>query len=182
MVDLRTRTAYAAEHLEGSIGIELGAQFSTYLGWLIPWGSPLTLIGDTAEQVQDAQRQLVRIGIDRPDGAAFGSVAELATDESRVDAYPVATFADLADAERDTLTVSGHPARGRASGGGIDGSVHIPLHSLLERMDEVPNGPVWVHCASGYRASIAASLLARAGHDVTLVNDEYAKAGELGLT
>lgn len=182
VVDLRTRTAYAAEHLDGSIGIELGPQFSTYLGWLIPWGSPLTLIGDTAEQVQDAQRQLVRIGIDRPDAAAFGPLSELTTDESRVDAYPVATFADLAEADRDALAVLDTRRDDERAAGGIEGSIHIPLHSLLKRMDEVPDVPVWVHCASGYRASIAASLLARAGHDVTLVNDEYAKAGELGLT
>ena len=44
-------------------------QFATYLGWLIPWGTPLTLLGETAEQVAEAQRELVRIGIDRPAAA-----------------------------------------------------------------------------------------------------------------
>jgi hypothetical protein len=42
VVDLRDRTAYAAEHRSGSVGIERGQQFSTYLGWLMPWGSTLT--------------------------------------------------------------------------------------------------------------------------------------------
>ena len=51
VVDLRDRTAYAAEHIGGTIGIALGTQFSTYLGWLIPWDTPLTLIGESAEQV-----------------------------------------------------------------------------------------------------------------------------------
>lgn len=181
VVDLRTRTAYAAEHLEGSIGIELGPQFSTYLGWLIPWGTPLTLIGETADQVEDAQRQLVRIGIDRPDGAALGSPADLSTDDD-LNSYPAVTFEDLAGADRNRLTVLDVRGEDERADGGIDGSVHIPLYSLLNRLDEVPEGPIWVHCASGYRASIAASLLARAGHDVTLVDDEYAEAEELGLT
>jgi len=81
VVDLRDRVAYAAEHLRGSVGIELGEQFTTYLGWLVPWGTPITLIGDDPQQVADAQRQLVRIGIDRPAGAAVGTPAQLADGE-----------------------------------------------------------------------------------------------------
>ena len=72
VVDLRTRTAYAAEHVHGSFNFGLDGQFSTYLGWLIPWGTPVTLLGESAEQVAEAQRELVRIGIDRPAAAATG--------------------------------------------------------------------------------------------------------------
>ena len=53
---------------------------------------------------------------------------------------------------------------------------------LAESIDEVPSGPLWVHCASGFRASIVARILARAGHDVVLVDDEYENAAKLGLT
>ncbi|MGH3930250.1 MAG: MBL fold metallo-hydrolase [Pseudonocardiaceae bacterium] len=172
VVDLRDRTAYAAEHLAGSIGIALGQQFSTYLGWLIPWGTPLTLIGDSADQVADAQRQLVRIGIDRPAGAAVGSPSELAAgDELR--SYRRASFADLAaesgtgpmvlDVRRDDERAAGH----------LPGSIHVPLHSLLERLDEIPDTQLWVHCASGFRAAMATSLLDRAGHDVVLIDADY---------
>ncbi|MGZ5405800.1 MAG: rhodanese-like domain-containing protein [Nocardioides sp.] len=181
VVDLRTRTAYAAEHLEGSIGIELGPLFSTYLGWLIPWDTPLTLIGESADEVQAAQRQLVRIGIDRPAGAAVGSPSDLSTEESDVQQYPVVTFKDLARADRSRLTVLDTRRDDERADGGLEGSVHIPLHSLLKRVDEVPEGPIWVHCASGYRASIAASLLARLGLDVTLIDDDYDKVGDIGL-
>ncbi|GAY12733.1 metallo-beta-lactamase family protein [Pseudonocardia sp. N23] len=97
VVDLRDRTAYATEHVHGTIGIALGPQFATYLGWLIPWGTPLTLVGETASQVTDAQRQLVRIGIDRPAGSALGKPDELAEpDELR--SYPKSTFAAIAEA------------------------------------------------------------------------------------
>ena len=57
----------------------------------------------------------------------------------------------------------------------------IPLHELLDRIDEVPDGEVWVHCASGYRASIAASVLAARGRRVVAIDDEFDKAGETGL-
>ncbi|HEY2206869.1 MAG TPA: rhodanese-like domain-containing protein, partial [Pseudonocardia sp.] len=181
VVDLRDRTAYAARHLAGSIGIALGPQFSTFLGWLIPWGTPLTLLGESPEEVADAQRQLVRIGIDRPEGAAVGTPDSLAADVE-VRGYPRAGFTELGAARaRDEVVVLDVRRDDERRSGSIPGSAHIPLHLLLERLDEVPAGQLWVHCASGYRAGIAASLLDRAGHDVVLVDDEYAGAVEQGL-
>ncbi len=182
VVDLRDRTAYAAEHLTGSVGIALGQQFATYLGWVIPWGTPLTLIGDTPEQVADAQRQLVRIGIDRPAGAATGPVDELAAGTG-TRAYPQRTFADLAQAlaeDAGTVVLDVRRDDERATGG-IVGSTHVPLHSLLDRLDDVPPGRLWVHCAAGFRASIAASLLDRAGRDVVFIDDEWEHAADHGL-
>ncbi len=72
VVDLRDRTAFAAGHLAGSLNFGLDGQFVTYLGWLIPWGTLLTLLGETADDVAEAQRELVRIGIDRPAAMATG--------------------------------------------------------------------------------------------------------------
>jgi glyoxylase-like metal-dependent hydrolase (beta-lactamase superfamily II)/rhodanese-related sulfurtransferase len=182
VVDLRDRTAYAAEHVGGTIGIALGDQFSTYLGWLIPWGTPVTLIGDSAESVADAQRQLTRIGIDRPAGAAVGTPSELAP-AGDLRHYPTATFADLAarsGAEADEWVLDVRRDDERAQGG-IPGARHVPVQDLLTRLDELPPGRLWVHCASGFRASIAASLLDRASRDVVLVDDDYAHAVDLGL-
>jgi rhodanese-related sulfurtransferase len=182
VVDLRDRTAYAAQHIGGTIGIALGEQFSTYLGWLIPWDTPLTLIGENPQQVTDAQRQLVRIGIDRPAGAAVGEPDELATpDELRQ--YPSETFDALAQAQArgDRPVVLDVRRDDERALGFIPGSTHIPLHSLMQRLSEVPDGQLWVHCAAGFRASIAASLLDRAGHNVILVDDDYGNAVESGL-
>ncbi|MEC4015279.1 MBL fold metallo-hydrolase [Streptomyces sp. H27-D2] len=177
VVDLRDRTAYAAGHLAGTVGIELGRQFATYLGWLLPWGSQLTLIGETPEQVADAQRQLIRIGVDLLAGA--GTAPGTLPGEA-LRSYPRVRFADLAvrpegepvmDVRRDDERAQGH----------IPGSTHVPLHSLLDRLAELPAGRLWVHCAGGFRASIAAALLDRAGRQVVLVDDDYAKAVETGL-
>ena len=59
--------------------------------------------------------------------------------------------------------------------------MHIPLHELPARRDEVPEGEVWVYCGSGYRASIAASMLDRPGRDLVLINDDWPNAAEAGL-
>lgn len=117
VVDLRDRAAYAASHLAGTVAIPFGPQFSTYVGWVIPWGAPLTLIGDDPEDLLEAQRQLVRIGIDHLAGQAAGDLAALADDT---------------------------PAR-------------------------------------GYRASIAASILDRAGHPVVHLDGDVTDAATAGL-
>ena len=59
--------------------------------------------------------------------------------------------------------------------------MNVPLHELLLRLDEVPAGRVWVHCATGYRAGVAASLLQRAGRDVVHVDARFAHAEAAGV-
>ena len=91
MVDLRARRAFAAGHVAGTLSFDLDGSFATYLGWLIPWGTPLTLLGHTPEQVAEAQRELVRIGIDRPAAAATGEPGRLGRRPSRCAATPSPT-------------------------------------------------------------------------------------------
>jgi hydroxyacylglutathione hydrolase len=66
--------------------------------------------------------------------------------------------------------------------GHISGAINIPLQELIDRTGEVPTGEVWIHCGSGYRASIAASMLDRSDRTVVLVDDTFDQAGKLGLT
>jgi glyoxylase-like metal-dependent hydrolase (beta-lactamase superfamily II)/rhodanese-related sulfurtransferase len=179
VIDLRDRAAYAGRHLAGTVSIELGDQFSTYTGWLIPWGAPITLVGESGEQVSAAQRQLVRIGIDHLAGAATGPVDELA-DGMPVRSYARATFADLA-ATPDAVVLDVR-RDDEVSAQRIPGARHIPMHVLVDRLHDVPGGKVWVHCATGFRAGIAASILDRVGHPVVHVDDEFDNAVKAGLT
>ncbi|MGF1598742.1 MAG: rhodanese-like domain-containing protein [Acidimicrobiales bacterium] len=179
VVDLRQRRLFAADHLTGTIGIELADPFVTYLGWLIPWGTPLTLLGDNEAQVFEAQRQLVRIGIDRPSGAATGpGPAAWAPDHDR-SAYRAVDFATAAGRDGGVVLDVRRPDERATSS--IRSSIHIPIDELVDRVDDLPEDTLWVHCASGFRASIAASLLARAGHDVVLIDDDYDNAAEAGF-
>jgi hydroxyacylglutathione hydrolase len=180
VADLRQRRAFARSHLTGSISFELGDPFATYLAWTIPWGTPLTLVGDTAEQVAAAQLQLARVGIDHLAAAASGATGDLAG--GRLSSYGVSGFADLAAAwGRGGLIVLDvrRPDEWRA--GHLPGAAHIPFWELEQRAGEVPDGEVWVHCASGFRAAIGASLLDRAGRQVVHIDDDWDRAAELGL-
>ncbi|MGW3352748.1 MBL fold metallo-hydrolase [Nonomuraea rubra] len=189
VVDLRHRTAYARAHLAGTISLGLDGPMATWLGWLIDWGAPLTLIGETPEQVAAARRELVRIGVDRVAAAATGTPQGLATDPAQVRSLPTATFAGLAAALAGDVP-AGLPAPdvildvrlgNEWQDSHIDGAVHVPLPELAARAGDIPAGTVWVHCGSGYRATAAASLLARAGREVVLVNDAFADAASAGL-
>jgi hydroxyacylglutathione hydrolase len=182
LVDVRDRRAFADRHLAGTVNVELADTLATYVGWLLPWGTPVTLLAARVADADRAQRMLARIGIDRPAGRAIDAVG----DGVEVRRYPVSDFRGLAqarqraaagaapvvlDVRRDDEWRVGHVA----------GATHVPLHELLERIDDVPAGEVWVHCASGYRAAIAASLLAGAGRSPVLIDDEYDRAADSGL-
>lgn len=181
VVDLRARTAFAAGHVDGSLGFELSTSFVTYLGWLYQWGVPLTLIGETTDQIAEATRELARIGIDSPSGSAVGEIHSLVGD-GKVRSYDVSDFAGLAAAtgERE-ISVLDARQQSEYADSHLPGAVNIPLHELPHRLEEVSAAEVWVHCASGYRASIAASLLDREHRTVVLIDDDYEHAVQLGL-
>lgn len=182
VVDLRTRTTFAPGHVAGTVNIGLDGSFVTYLGWLAPWQAPVTLLG-TKRQVADAVRDMARIGFGHPVGAAIGNDPAAWTSEPPA-AFDIADFADLArrrdeNAMPQVLDVRRDDERAEAA---IPGSQHVPIHEFPDRLDDVdPDVRPWVHCASGYRASIVASLLARNGHDVVLVDDDFERARQLGL-
>ena len=178
VVDLRDKKAYAGRHLAGTVSVGMSNQFSTYVGWVVPYGSPLTLIGESAEDVAEAQRMLVRIGIERPAGAATGEVDQLA-DGVELREYRVADFEEAA--ATDGVQILDVRRDDERRDGGIAGSVHIPLSELPNRIEDLPAGEVWVHCAGGYRASIAASILDRAGHPVVHIDDDFSNAEKAGF-
>jgi glyoxylase-like metal-dependent hydrolase (beta-lactamase superfamily II)/rhodanese-related sulfurtransferase len=184
VVDLRDRVAFAAGFLPGSVCFPLDGSFATYLGWVIPRGAPVTLLGETPEQVALAQRELVRIGIDRPAAAATGKPEHWAPGQPLA-SLRLAKFNDLAAAmdRRDGAGPVVLDVRRRLEWeeGHIEGAVHIPLHDLPERLDEIPRGEVWVHCRTGYRSTVAASLLAARGRDVVSIDDEFDNAATAGV-
>ncbi|MFJ2237855.1 rhodanese-like domain-containing protein [Streptomyces sp. NPDC087859] len=183
VVDLRNRVAFAAGHVSGSFNFEAEGQLATYLAWLIPWGKPVTLLAESPGQLAAAQRELVRVGIDRPAAAAIGGPKDWVPEGGLPASFRRATFADLAgrlpaegvvvlDVRRDSERADGQ----------VEGSVHIPLHALHRRIEEIPAGEVWVHCAGGMRAAIAASLLDATGRAVVAVDDSFDAAEKTGLT
>lgn len=181
VVDLRNRVAFAEGHVAGSFNFEADGKIATYLAWMIPWGKPVTLLAESAEQLAGAQRELVRVGIDRPAAAATGAPAVWLPAGKAPASFPRSAFTGLAARGSGEVVVLDVRRDSERANGWIEGSVHIPVHELHGRLDEVPPGTVWVHCAGGMRAAIAASLLDAAGRDVVAVDDGFDAATDAGL-
>lgn len=184
VVDVRTRKAFAAAHPELAVGIELGSSFATYTGWLLPWSDDITLVGDTEEDIVNAYTELSRIGMDKfVSGATHNLEPYLAAAPSK--SYEQRTFADfkkLLDAHEKPFILDVRLPDDWSQSHVAD-SLNIPLHELMTEMEQLPKDvPIWVHCASGYRASIAASIINRSGRTPVLVDDTFEHAGGLGLT
>ncbi len=172
VVDIRSRYDFASQHPKGAAGFEYSASLATYIGWLIPWGDMVTLVGDSGDKLEDAQLQLGRIGMDQFVAAASNDTESyLVAGESS--SYELKEFKDL-EPEQDNvliLDVRDKKERGEVY---IKNSVNIPLHELNDRLHELPSDKnIWVHCQSGYRASIAASLIDRTERDVVLIDDNF---------
>jgi len=189
VVDLRHRRIFAAEHVKGSLSFDVHGNAITYLGWLIDWGAPLTLLGATVEEVASMQRDLVQIGIDRPAAYAIGSPTDWASGDAPLSSYPRATHVEMAAAlaANPALPMLDLRRNSEWDDGYVAGATHVPLHELRGRIDEVvawaaaADGPVWIYCGSGFRASVGASLLEAAGVDLVHVDDDFPNAAKAGL-
>ncbi len=140
----------------------------------------MTLLGETPDDVARAQRELVRIGIDRPAAHATGSPQDWSDGE--LSSFSTATFADLGQVRHHREVVILDVRReDEYRSTRIKGAHNIPIHELPGRVAEVPTGEVWVHCASGYRASIAASLIDASGRTPVAIDDSFDNAEKVGL-
>ena len=182
VVDLRSRAVFDGAHVPGALNFDLAGSFVSYLGWLIPWGTPITLLGETSEQVETAQRELVRIGIDRPVGQAVGEPGQWLESHTEPARTRRVTFEQLALEWSDNPSAAVIDTRQilEWESGHVEGAVFLPFYEVLDRMDEIPRDvDVYVYCGSGYRASVVVSLLQNHGFtNVVHVDDLFANAGK----
>jgi hydroxyacylglutathione hydrolase len=165
ILDVRDAAEFAKGHVAGSINIGLGGQYATWAGTVLDRAKPIVIIAEPGRE-QEAALRLGRIGFDHVKGYlddGMGALAErpdLVWPTERVSAPMVAE--ELASAEPPLLLDIRNPREWKTKH--IDGSVNLPLNHLQERIAEVPRDRrLAVHCAGGYRSSIAASILHQYG-------------------
>jgi hydroxyacylglutathione hydrolase len=165
VLDARDPVDFEGAHLRGAINVGLSGSYATWCGTVLDRERQLVLV-TAAGSEQEAALRLGRIGLDIVAGHLDGGMAALAEHPelvARVERVTAATLAEQLDGEEPPLIVDVRSAREWQSGR-IAGSVNVPLTRLAERLDELPRDrPLVVHCASGYRAAIAASMLQAAG-------------------
>ncbi|HET8967623.1 MAG TPA: rhodanese-like domain-containing protein, partial [Candidatus Acidoferrum sp.] len=165
ILDTRDPGEFASAHLKGSINIGLGGQFATWVGTLLDRKHQIVIIAAPGHEKEAAIR-LGRIGFDFVRGylkdglASLKSHPELTAVTERLSAPFAAEYLSW---ELPPLLIDIR-APGEREKKHIPGSMSIPLNHLAEKLDALPKDrPVLVHCAGGYRSSIAASLLQKSG-------------------
>ena len=170
VLDTRTPEAYGAAHLEGSLNVGLQLPvFSTWVGTFVRPEQPLVLVVEHPDEADKAWLELARIGYEQAAAYLIADPEAWRAAGLRVREVPqieVCCVDQWVKEGRKLLDVR-TPAEWNA--GRVEGATSVPLAKLPERLAEVPLGPLAVMCGSGYRSSLAASFLERAGR-TSLVN------------
>ncbi|WP_035359185.1 MBL fold metallo-hydrolase [Edaphobacter aggregans] len=161
LLDVREAADYAKGHLAGSINIGLGGQYATWAGTTLDPTRPIVLIAEPSRE-QEAALRLGRIGFDQIKGYLRSGMEALATRPELVHSTqrvsPLMLAEELASPHPPLVIDIRTP--GEWSSGHLAGGINLPLSQLQQRLDQVPRDRrIAVHCAGGYRSSIAASIL-----------------------
>lgn len=165
IVDVRHVDEYTERHIAGSLSDAFRSSYATWLGWLVPPGTPLLFVLDSAPLERVIDESLL-IGQERFVGWLEGGMEAWARA-----GLPLKTLARPGpEAARGLMsegaTVLDVREPDEFAAGHIAGALHIPLGRLQEELARVPRGrPVLTYCAMGERSTTASSILERSGFE-----------------
>ncbi len=167
IVDLRPSLEFVAGHIPGAHGIALRADFGTWVGWVVPFGTPIVLVtGEDPAQHETAVRQLIRLGYDQLLGYLAGGMAAWRSAGLPVSAWSVIKPQRVRERlhDRDGLVLVDVRQASEWRAGHIPGAVHIEAGQLIQEKPDVPSEtPIAVHCGHHDRSVTGLALLERQG-------------------
>jgi hydroxyacylglutathione hydrolase len=167
VVDTRPAMQFAVGHVPGSVHISLTGQYASWAARILGLDTRLIIAGEDPEHVRESQLRLARVGVENVVGYLADGVTGWIRNGFELDYIPQVTaqeFAELREQEPGRMAVLDVREPAEVSGGTIEKSASIPLGELKGRTGELDRErPLLVYCRSGYRSSIATSLLRRAG-------------------
>jgi hydroxyacylglutathione hydrolase len=182
LLDMRSPDAFAAAHISGALNVGFGPRIAYWAGWLVPADAKLILLPGDPPQATEAARQLLRVGFDEVRGYLDGGVEAWKRDGFATSAMELISARELRDrsARGARQTIVDVRTTREWESGHIDGAINIPLGQLPDRTSELRGDRTIITvCESGYRSSLAASVLQRAGVDVINVSDGTAAYRQL---
>jgi len=166
VIDLRDQLAFSGAHVPGAFGIGMGSSLSTWASWVVPYDTQILLVAPTAD-VSDAVRALVRVGLDDVRGYLDGGMAAWIAAGHEVARIPLVSAEEVHDrlADEPALKVLDVRSDEEWNSGHVCGAVHVMGGYLPARAPDLASAdaPFAVMCSTGYRSTVAASVLARAG-------------------
>lgn len=165
VIDLRDPGAFGAGHIPGSLGIGAGPSFLVWAPWAASYEAPVLLVAPDPETARQAETELARVGIDDVRGCLLGGIEAWAEAGLPLETLPQVTPEELAEKLRsgEGLRVVDLRSPSEWERGHLAGALHLPLPDLSRRIGELDGEPLALVCGSGYRSTVAASLLERAG-------------------
>ncbi len=165
MLDVREPAEFAGAHFAGALNIGLAGQFASWAGTILERDKPIVIIAAPGREKEAATR-LGRIGFDHVAGYLDGGMKAIQSNPEligRTQRMAATTLAEELASPSPSVVLDVRSEKERRERS-IEPSVHIPLNHLRERLQEVPRDQkLVVHCAGGFRSSIAASLLKQFG-------------------
>jgi hydroxyacylglutathione hydrolase len=170
VLDTRAGEDFAHGHVPGSVNIGLGGQFASWAGTVLGLGAKIILVAESDEKVEEARLRLARVGIEHVIGYLKNAVRGWEETGNSLEKIPQITAGQLRD-RLGELTVLDVRRESEWQAGHIEGAHWYALDNFPRALPQLDrDAPIAVHCKSGYRSIIAASLLRRAGfHNVSNV-------------
>jgi hydroxyacylglutathione hydrolase len=165
ILDTREPADFEAAHLAGTINVGLGGSYATWCGTVLGRERPVVIVAGPGRE-REAALRLGRIGFDIVAGYLEGGMQALETRPdlvARVERITAGALSEQLESPEPPLVVDVRTEREWREKR-IGDSVNVPLAQLAQQLEELPRErPLVVHCATGYRSAIAASLLLREG-------------------
>jgi hydroxyacylglutathione hydrolase len=163
VLDTRPATEFGGAHIPGAVHIGLSGQFASWAGRLVGLASKIILVTEDHDTMLEARMRLARVGMENVVGFVDGGMGGWFRAGMPVSEVPQITVQDL-QRELEHVQLVDVRMPGEWEQGHIEGARSKPLPKLTTMLDDLDRAqPVAVHCKSGYRSSIATSLLQRAG-------------------
>src|SRR5581483_10855915 len=168
LLDTRPCEDFAAGHVPGSVSISLSGQFASWAGAVLGTATPIILICESREKVEESRMRLARVGIENIAGYLADGIMGWFAAGYELKSLRQIDAGHLRD-HMDEYTIIDVRNAGEWDNGHIETAMSFPLGELARKQPNLPaNAHIAVHCKSGYRSTIASSLLLRAGFtDVT---------------
>jgi hydroxyacylglutathione hydrolase len=169
VLDCRSPEAFAGGHIPDALNVGLAGSFVTWAGTVLPAGARVLLVLENPADLWEATWSLLRIGYELPVGWLAGGMRAWRISGQDIEFLSQWTVDELKkqmQRNRDLVVLDGRqPAEW--SSGHIRGALHMSGGELPTRIHELPkNRSIAVHCDSGYRSSVAGSLLKARGFPV----------------
>lgn len=165
ILDTRDMLAFGGGHIDGAINIGARPELSVWGGWLLDPDKPIWLVLEDDSAVSRVVRLLWRTGFTNFGGYLAGGMPAWQEEGRQMTKVEQLTVHELKDADGALQRLDVRKQE-EWDAGHIPDAKHIFLGELLERLDELdPGRPYATYCASGYRASAAASLLLAHGFE-----------------